>query len=255
MAGYVAFTGLLSIFPFLIFATSLIGQVIGAHQTDRILEALFEIAPEHAARTLEPVISEVLVRQSRSLLTFSALFAIFVASNAVDSIRLAFDRAYTVEPDSFLLNRVRAIAFVFLGAFVAALLGLSILLAPLLIRLATRFTHVQLPFLTGYLSYAFGLLVFLCFVYGMNRFLPGGGMGRTRIWPGVLLTGLLWIIAAGGFSVYLSFAPAYAVTYGTLAGVIITLMFFYITGLAIIFGAEFNAALNRLQPETRRPMS
>ena len=51
--------------------------------------------------------------------------------------------------------------------------------------------------------------------------------------------------AATGLSVYLAFAPSYAVTYGALAGVIVTLLFFYLTGAAIIFGAEVNAVVNK----------
>ncbi|WP_111431441.1 YihY/virulence factor BrkB family protein [Rhodobacteraceae bacterium DSL-40] len=253
MAGYVAFSGLLSIFPFLIFATTLIGVLVGQERTGEIVDALFEIAPAHVARTLEPVVTEVLSGRSSGLLTLSAVFAIYVASNAVEALRLAFDRAYAVEPDSFLVNRLRAIVVVFVGAIVAALLGLTILLAPLILRLTAQFTHLQIPSATGLLSTGFGLLVFGFFTFGMHRYLPGRRMEpMTRVWPGVLLTALLWIIAATGFSTYLSFAPSYTVTYGTLAGVIITLMFFYITGLVIIFGAEFNAALNRLQTPARR---
>jgi membrane protein len=250
LAGYVAFSGLLSIFPFLIFATSLIGILLQSEEPEGIIEALFEIAPPHVAQTLEPAITDVLTRRSSGLLTLSALFAIYVASNAVDAIRLAFDRAYAVEPDAFVICRIRAIGFVFAGAIVAAFLGLSILFSPLLIRLTARFTHLQLPWLTPYLSYGFGLLVFVGFAYVMHHYLPGRRMGGTRIWPGVMLTGLLWIIAAGGFSIYLSYTPTYAVTYGTLAGVIITLMFFYITGMVIIYGAEFNAVLNEMEPQS-----
>ncbi|WP_424932526.1 YihY/virulence factor BrkB family protein [Amaricoccus macauensis] len=250
MAGFVAFSCLLSIFPFLIFATALTGLIVGPDNTDAVIEALFEIAPEHMARTLEPVVGEVLQGRSNSVLTISVLFAIYVASNAVDSIRMAFDRAYLVRPDPFFLNRIRAIGFVMVGAIVAALLGFTILLSPLLIRLATELLHVQVPGITGYLTYAFGLAVFVSFAWGMHRFLPGRRLSRSiRLWPGVILTALLWIIAATAFSTYLSYAPSYAVTYGTLAGVIITLMFFYITGMVIIFGAEFNAALNRMQPD------
>ncbi len=62
----------------------------------------------------------------------------------------------------------------------------------------------------------------------------------------MLVTTVLWVALASGFSLYLSFTPAYTVTYGTLAGVIITLMFFYLTGATIIYGAEVNAALNRI---------
>ncbi len=253
MAGYVAFSCLLSIFPFLIFATALTGLIVGPENTEGVIEALFQIAPEDMARTLEPVVGEVLQRRNNSVLTVSILFAVYVASNAVDSIRMAFDRAYLVSPDSFLMNRTRAIAFVLLGAIVAVLLGFSILLSPLLIRIATEFLHVRVPGIAGYLTYGFGLIVFVVFEWGLHRYLPGRRLSRSiRLWPGVFLTAVLWIIAASGFSVYLSYAPSYTVTYGTLAGVIITLMFFYITGMAIIFGAEFNAALNRMQPERRQ---
>jgi membrane protein len=62
----------------------------------------------------------------------------------------------------------------------------------------------------------------------------------------VIVSTLLWVAFASGFSLYLSFTPTYTVTYGTLAGVIITLMFFYLTGAVIIYGAEVNAALNRI---------
>jgi membrane protein len=80
----------------------------------------------------------------------------------------------------------------------------------------------------------------------MHRTLPGRRPKSSRLWPGVLVTTLLWVAFASGFSLYLSYSPNYTVTYGTLAGVIITLMFFYLTGATIIFGAEFNAALHQV---------
>jgi membrane protein len=82
----------------------------------------------------------------------------------------------------------------------------------------------------------------------MHRTLPGRRLGTAPIWPGVIVTTLLWVALAWAFSLYLSYTPSYTVTYGTLAGVIITLMFFYLTGATIIYGAEVNAALNRLEP-------
>ena len=80
MAGFIAFSGLLSLFPFLIFAATLIGILVGPDRSDTIIESLFEIAPEDVARTLSPVVIEVLNKQSGEVLTLSALFAIWVAS-------------------------------------------------------------------------------------------------------------------------------------------------------------------------------
>ena len=89
-------------------------------------------------------------------------------------------------------------------------------------------------------------LVFIGFLLVMHRVLPGRHVKSSRLWPGVIVTTVLWVAAASVFSIYLSYTPSYTVTYGTLAGVIITLMFFYLTGLTIIFGAEVNAALNQI---------
>jgi membrane protein len=247
MAGYIAFSGLLSLFPFLIFAATLIGIMVGSDRSDSIIEALFEIAPEHVALTLKPVVEEVLSKQSGEVLTLSAVFAIWAASNAVEAFRIAFDRAYAVpDPRGFIENRLMAILIVFVGAIVAALLGVSILFSPLILRFLQYVLLRPVPAVASYLTYGIGVLVFIGFVLLMHRMLPGRRLRTSRLWPGVLVTTVLWVAFASGFSIYLSYTPSYTVIYGTLAGVIITLMFFYLTGATIIFGAEVNAALNRI---------
>ena len=99
-----------------------------------------------------------------------------------------------------------------------------------------------------YFATAMAAAFLIGFLLIMHRILPGRRLTGCRLWPGVLVTTVLWVAFASGFSIYLSFTPTYTVTYGTLAGVIITLMFFYLTGATIIFGAELNAALNRICP-------
>lgn len=251
MSGFIAFSGLLSLFPFLIFAATLTGIMVGPERSDTIIESLFQIAPEHVALTLAPVVQEVLSKQSGEVLTVSAVFAIWVASSAVEAFRIAFDRAYAVpDPRGFIHNRALAIALVFLGAVVAALLGFTILFMPLILRIAENVLKVPIPAIASYATSFFGVLVFVGFLLVMHRVLPGRHVKDSRLWPGVFVTTILWVSAASGFSIYLSFTPTYTVTYGTLAGVIITLMFFYLTGLTIIFGAEVNAALNQMGPVT-----
>jgi membrane protein len=250
MAGFIAFSGLLSLFPFMIFATTLTGILVGPNESDRILEALFQIAPPHVAMTLTPVVEEVLNKQSNQVLTLSALFAIWVASSAVEAFRIAFDRAYAVpDPRTFVQNRALAIALVFLGAIVAALLGVSILLSPLIVRLVEAYTLAPVSPVASYTTYFFGILVFVCFLLVMHRTLPARHQPVRRVWPGVLVTTLLWVASASVFTFYLSLTPSYTVTYGTLAGVIITLLFFYLTGATIIYGAEVNAALHLARHE------
>ena len=245
MAGYIAFSCLLSLFPFLIFAATLTGILVGADRSDSIIEAIFDIAPEQLALTLAPVAEEVLSKQSNEVLTLSALFAIWVASGAVEAFRIAFDRAYAVpDPRGMIQNRALAIGLVFLGAAVAALLGVSILFSPLILHFIDTVLMIPVPPAAGLITYIFGVLVFIGFLLIMHRVLPGRHMKNSRLWPGVLITTFLWVLMAAGFTLYLSYTPTYSVTYGALAGVMITLMFFYLTGVTIIYGAEVNAALN-----------
>ena len=247
MAGYIAFSGILSIFPFLIFAATLTGILFGGDQSENIIESIFRIAPEDVAQTLEPVAIEVLNKQSGEVLTIAFIFALWVASSAVEAFRIAFDRAYAVpDPRGMIENRLLAILLVFIGAFVAALLGVSIVFSPLIVRFLEEVLLFRVPLIASYLTYIFGVLVFIGFLLVMHRVLPGRHVKTSRLWPGVIVTTILWVSAASAFSIYLSFTPTYTVTYGTLAGVIITLMFFYLTGLTIIFGAEVNAALNQI---------
>ena len=77
-------------------------------------------------------------------------------------------------------------------------------------------------------------------------------MKNKRIWPGIFVSVVLWLGGAVAFSIYLSLTPTYAVTYGTLTGVIVLAVFFYLSGVAIIFGAEVNAVL-KLANATERP--
>ncbi len=244
MAGYIAYSVFLSLFPFAIFMSALTGILIGPEESQQVIDALFELAPQHIAQTLAPVLKEVMGEARGGVLTFSALAALWIASNAVEAVRIAFDRAYDVtDPRGFILRRSICLAFVFVAAIAFALLGFIIILAPLAISLAREFLPFHIPFGLGIIRYILGLLVFAIFLMMLNRWLPSRAPKIRRVLPGIIVSTVLWILGATGFSIYLAFAPSYTITYGAFAGVIVTLLFFYITGAIVIFGAEVNAAL------------
>lgn len=244
MAGYIAFSSLLAIFPFLIFSASLVGLLVEPEQNEQAVEALFRVAPEHIAQTLEPVLHEVLIDRGQGVLTISILVAIFLASNAVNAFRVAFDRAYNVTTSrGFVKKRIISIGFVFLGAIVAVVMAISIIFTPLLFQLAESWLDISLPASMAVLIFVLGTAVFVLFLTIFHLFLPSQSMRNQRIWPGIVVSVILWLGGAVAFSIYLSLTPTYAVTYGTLTGVIVLAIFFYLTGVAIIFGAEVNAVL------------
>lgn len=250
MAGHIAYSGFLSLFPFAIFMTALVGALIGPAESAQIFDALFALAPAHVVETIRPVIEDVTGRSRGGVLTVAGLGALWVASNAVEAMRVALDRAYDSEhPASFLRRRAVALGFVILAMATFSILGVLIILAPLALKLAQDLIATVTPFDTGLvvgigvIRYGLGLSVFAAFLLALNRWLPSRRIRTRRIFPGIIVATVLWSIGATLFSVYLNFAPSYTVTYGAFAGVIITLLFFYLTGAAIIFGAEVNAAL------------
>ena len=244
--GHIAYSLMLSVFPFMIFAMALTGFVVGQQGAEMALDALFEGVPDHVALTLKPVLFEVLGQRRGGILTLSALVAIWAASNGVEAIRLGLDRAYGVPRARHMaLSRLIAVAFVIGGFVVFTLLAVLIVFAPLLFVLIERWTPIDIPIGADFVRYAVGLAILGGSLWAMHRVLPSRWTGGLRLWPGVVASVIIWSLAATALSIYLALAPGFSVTYGTLAGVIVTLLFFYLTGLAIIFGAEVNAVINR----------
>lgn len=247
VAGYFAYATLLAIFPFLIFAVSLTGQLIGPDKSAEAVAALFEIAPEHVALTLEPVVMEV-VSSAHGLFTMFIVIALWVSMGAVEAISTAFDRAYgDVTNSIFLRVKLKSLAVVLIGSVIAILLGFLILLAPIILANLQEYVPLEWQGTINMMRYLIGITVFYLFLWLLHLMLPNGHAAGYRVWPGVLVSTVLWIAMASGFSVYISLSPNYAVTYGTLAGVAITMVFLYLTGAVTIFGAELNAALKNWQ--------
>jgi membrane protein len=244
MAGYVAFSTFLAIFPFAIFATALAARFVDPAQAQAIVDALFDLAPGHVAQTLEPVVLSVTQGQGDRLVTISGLGALWVASNAVESIRVGFDRAYRAQaPRHFVWRRVIAIGFVVISTLIFGLLGFLVIGAPLALLIAEQSLGITVPMGLGLVRFGLGVAMLGVFLFQMHLILPTRRPPRRRLWPGVGVSVLLMILGAWGFSQYLVLAPSYSITYGALAGVIVTLLFLYLTSAAILFGAQVNAVL------------
>lgn len=245
LAGYIAYAAMLSAFPFMIFATALAGMLIGTEHSGEAVGLLFEVAPDHVARTLQPVLEEVIGKNRGGILTLSALGAIYGASNGVEAIRIGLDRAYDVErPRNFVMNRVWSICFVFIGFSVFGVLAVLIIFAPLVFTLIEAWTTFDIPVAADLARYIVGAALLYGYFWLMHLTLPARAMRGMRLFPGIIVSMVMWVLLASAMSIYLAFAPSYAVTYGTLAGVVVTLLFFYMSGVTIIIGAEVNAVIN-----------
>ncbi|MEM8793074.1 MAG: YihY/virulence factor BrkB family protein [Pseudomonadota bacterium] len=246
LAGYMAYAAMLAGMPFLIFATAMTGIMIGPSYSEEATRALFAAVPDHVAQTIQPVFEQVMGQRRGDIALISLLGTIWAASNGVESIRVGLDRAYDIKKSrNWFLRRIIAIGFVIVGFFTFTMLAFLIIFAPLIFVLAETYTNFEIPRAAGPIRWIVGGGVLILFFYLMHKILPSRNMRGMRVMPGILTSVVIWGIVATALSIYLKFAPSYQITYGTLAGVIVTLLFFYLTGISIIFGGEVNAELNK----------
>lgn len=246
LSGHLAFSGMMALVPFLIFATALTGYVIGPEGGQAVLEQLFLTVPDYVAKTIEPVVVEVSSQSRRGLLTISAFGAMWAASNGVEALRIGFDRAYDVEAYRHIAwSWLISIGVVLVGFLLFILLAVLFIIAPILFALIEAWSGADIPRQADLIRYGIGFSVLALMLWGMHWILPSRRMRGLNLWPGIVASLALWSAAASLFSLYLSYTPYYTVTYGTLAGVVIALLFMYFSGSIVILGAEINAVYNR----------
>jgi membrane protein len=253
LAGYMAFSALLALFPFVIFLVSLAGLVGETDQVRDFMAYAFEYLPVEVGREIYPVISSIVLQPPKDgVLTISILGTLWVSSSGVEALRTAVDRAYGV-PDRrpFWWRRLQGLAFVVVGAMAIIVAMITIVIGPLIWDAVNYLFEIPdnvfglynaLRYATG----ALGLFLVICVLY---RFLPNVRQRWYHVLPGALLSCGSWLVIATAFSVYLSNVGDYSVTYGSLGGVIAALMFFFVSAMVFVLGAELNAAMLQLRRE------
>jgi membrane protein len=200
--------------------------------------------PADVAETLAPAVREVVGARQGGLLTLGILTTLWFASNGFEALRTGLNRAYgVVEKRAIWWLRLQSMAFVIGGGLTIFFLSLVVILGPLVWRVlgpaVDQLLETRLVF--GSARYVVAAVMLLGSLLLLHRWLPNTRQAFARILPGVCATTLLWLVGAGLFSWYVGHLADYAAFYGSLGGVAITLMFFYITAVIFIFGAEINA--------------
>ena len=250
MASHVALSALMALFPFLIFVASLAGFVGAEGFSVRVAEILFAAWPQGVAGPIADEVRRVLASEHRGLVTVSAVVTLYLASNGIEAVRNGLNRAYrVVDRRSIVFRRGQSSLMVLAGAAASlvlvllAALGMSVLndliaAVPLLAPLASVSVVARLV-IAG--------LVLVVALTGAHVWLPAGRPSWQRLWPGIVFTLAGWLVAAWVFRIYLTSFSNMAATYAGLAGVFTAIFFLYVVAVLLLFGAEFNAALNRLR--------
>lgn len=247
MASHVALSGLLALFPFLIFLTAVASFFGTRDLSDTAVNLIFDSVPAAVAAPLAKEVHNVLTGQRGDLLTYGALLALWFASSGVESLRLALNRAYD-ERDMrwFYVTRLRSLAFVFLGVVALLALSLLVVLAPTLWKLVALNVPgmgEQPPWSVTLSRYALTFLLLLGVLIAVHLWLPVGRRRIIDVLPGIFLTLIAWLVAAAAFGWYLANFASYASTYAGFAGATIALVFLYFLAVLFVAGGEYNAAV------------
>lgn len=246
-AGNLAYLALVSLFPFFIVAAA-IGTLLGKDaDTVRTLASFLRTLPPSVAILLEKPILDVIAARTGSLLWLGALVGLWTVGSFIETIRDVFRRAYGTQFTSAFWKYRLGSVLVIVGSVVLALLSFAVQGA---LTAAEQFVYRLLPFAADVGSWfgwtrlisgavMFGALYMLFYSVTPSKY----RYSKNPKWPGALLTTVWWIGATTGLPWVLSRLGSYDLTYGSLAGVIVALFFFFIIGLGITTAAQLNAAL------------
>jgi membrane protein len=248
IASHIALSTLMALFPFLIVITSLAGFFGSKDLADQAAELMLEIWPIQVANALSGEIHDVLTTTRGDALTIGLVLAVYFASNGVESLRVALNRAYAViEPRRWYWLRLESIGYTLVAAFTSLAMAFLIVLGPLLLATAHRYVPLIVESNAGVLNiarYGITIAAMIIALFVLHAWLPAGRRSFLQILPGIVFTMLASLVSGIGFGMYLArFANNYVTMYAGLASVIIALVFLYFIAAIFVYGGELNAAI------------
>ena len=248
MASHVALSALMAVFPFLIFVAALAGFIGEADLASRVAALLFDTWPKDVAEPIADDVQSVLTQPPERPPHRLGGDHHLPRLERRRGGRTALNRAYRVrETRSFLFLRAQSLLFVVAGAVASLVFAFLGVLGPIIFDWVARYVPEIAPFATTFLFVRLivtGLMLAVVLV-SAHLWLPAGRPPAPSLWPGIIITLTLWLIAAFVFGYYLQRFANYAAYYAGLASVVTAIFFMYLVALIMIFGAEFNAALAR----------
>jgi membrane protein len=266
LAGAVAFAFVVSIFPFCIFLGALSGVFGGRELATEAISQLFDILPRPVAEGLAPEVQAIMGTSRIDLLTVSGFLALFFATSAIETMRTALNSAYRVhETRSYPLCLSISMLFVFVSAVSTLFLTWAVVVGPVLAErfqpewtkhllettwVATTLKAFEATWLGPVTRYALAGIVIAVQLFAFHLWLAAGRRRFQDVWPGIALSLALWLGIASLWSKYLALTN-YSFFYAGLSQLMIAMIFFQFTAIAILLGAEFNRGIIEYKRMTR----
>jgi membrane protein len=256
LAAQLAYYFFLALFPALLVLVAIVSFIPVAGLLDAITNNLARVAPGEVLSIVQDQILKIAHNKDGGLLTIGMVGAIWSTSSGLDAIIATMNQAYDIQ-EGRPWWKVKLIALgltLTLAAFIVISFTL-VLVGPTLAEKVAAWAHlgpafawtwaiVQWPIVFLLVTLAMALIYF---------YAPDAVQGWIWITPGSLLATTLWLVISLGFKFYVAHFASYNATYGAIGGVIVLMLWFYLSALAVLVGAELNAEIEHASPYGKDP--
>jgi membrane protein len=256
LAAQLAYYFFLALFPALLFLVALVSFLPVEGLLDKITGTLAQVAPGDVLTIIQGQVLKIAHDKSGGLLTLGMLGTIWSTSSGVNAIISTLNAAYDIQESrpwwkvkAIALGLTLALALFIVLSFVLVMVGPTAaekVAAWFHLGAAFEWTWkiVQWPVVLGLVCLA------MAFIY---YYAPDAEQQWTWITPGSILATLLWMATTLAFKFYIANFTSYTATYGAIGGVIVLLLWFYVSSLAVLAGAELNAEIEHASPYGKDP--
>lgn len=248
LAAQLAFYFLMALFPALLFLVALIGYVPVENAFNELLAALGSVAPRQLVELLRAQLAQIAEGRQASLLTLGIVGAIWSSSAAMVAIIDALNRAYDVtEWRPWWKRRLVAIGLTIALALFIIISFTLVLIGPTMALRVAEWLRVgpAVALVWGLIRWP---VIIACVIFSVDlvyHFAPNRRGCWAWITPGSVLATALWIVSSLAFKLYVTNFGTYTATYGAIGGAIVTMLWFYVSSIAILVGAELNGVIEK----------
>jgi membrane protein len=256
LAAQLAYYFFLALFPALLFLTAILSFIPVTGLLEAITGTLSRVAPGEVLSIIQDQVLKIAHEKNGGLLTLGMIGTIWSTSSGLDAIIGTLNQAYGIK-EGRPWWKVKALALgltLGLAGFIVISFAL-ILVGPTLAEKVAMWAHLgpaftwtwkilQWPVVFGLVTLA--MTTIYCWA-------PDAEQEWTWITPGSVLATVLWLLVSLGFKFYVGHFASYNATYGAIGGVIVLMLWFYVSALSVLIGAELNAEIEHASPYATDP--
>jgi membrane protein len=257
LSGHLAYLALLGLFPFAILLVWVAARFGQSQEGMALISTFLQAMPLNVADALRGPISQVMQQSNTGLITLGLAVGVWTTGSVIETIRVVIHKAYHhAGGRPFWQYRLQSTVMIFAATLLMLLTIVLQFALSAALKVITRYLTPSAP-LEDALSWSHTAIVpatLFITLYALFALLTPRDVKLVLHWPGALLTTLIWMATATLLPFALSQLGTYDMTYGSLAGVMVTLLFFYIVGIGFVLGAQLNAGISEIRQSGQSPV-